>query len=122
MARNKIVFCHDAVDGLTFLDMGRELSSRIAALSSASEYASACKRIFEQTCHSAQIGAYLAIQNLGILFEPEMKLDLRQLIDSFSINKTLFIHAEGEVVNDHFYFCGDSRHAIPLQGLSYIEI
>lgn len=122
MSRNKIVFCQDEIEGLTFINIGLEFAKCIQDLHTSSEYASEAKHFFEQTLTSDIIGSYLAITNISILFEPQLKLDLRQLIGSLSINKCLFIQKEGEIKDDKFYLMGDNHFSIDLQGLSYIEI
>ena len=122
MARNKVVFCQTPIEGLSYVDIGREYAQFVEHLSTAAEYASACKRILERTYYSEDIGPYLAITNIPILFEPELKLDLRQLIESFSINKCLVIHQEGEIIGNQFFLLGDAHYSIDLEGLSFIEI
>lgn len=44
------------------------------------------------------IGRYLAIFNIDILFEPELKLDVGNLFDSYSKNQCLIIQADSENV------------------------
>ena len=122
MARNKIVFCQKNIEGISFINVGHELAKCIQDLNTSSEFACEAKRIFGQTLTYDIIGSYLAITNISILFEPQLKLDLRQLIDSFSINKCLIIQKEGEIKDDKFYLMGDNHFSIDLQGLSYIEI
>lgn len=71
----------------------------------------------------AEIGPYVALDNIGILFEPELAFNLRTVIDNASTNKAVFIHSDGFINSDRFYFQqeGDS-FSIDLQGLSYIDI
>ena len=122
MSRNKIIFCHELITHLHFVDMGKELSSAIKEQEEPSGYSSACKRIFEQTFHDEVIGAYLAISNWSMLFEPDLKLDLRSIVESFSINKCLILQSNGTIKDSRYLLMDDNRFALNLQGLSFIEI
>lgn len=122
MSRNKIIFCHEPITHLHFVDMGKELSSAIKEQEEPSGYSSACKRIFEQTFHDEVIGAYLAISNWSMLFEPDLKLDLRSIVESFSINKCLILQSNGTIKDSRYLLMDDNRFVLNLQGLSFTEI
>ncbi len=104
------------------MDVGKELSSSIMGIEDPSAFSSACKRIFEQTFHDEIIGAYLAISNWSILFEPDLKLDLRSIVESFSINKCLILHSKGTIKDGSYLLMDDNRFALNLQGLSFTEL
>jgi hypothetical protein len=87
-----------------------------------SSYSSACKRIFEQTYNDDVVGPYLASSNWSILFEPDLKLDLRSIIESFSINKCLILLSDGSIKENRYLLMDNNRFALNLQGLSFIEI
>ena len=122
MSRNKIIFCHEPITHLHFVDMGKELSSAIKEQEEPSVYSSACKRIFEQTYQDEALGAYLALSNWSILFEPALKLDLRSIVESFSINKCLILLSDGSINENRYLLMDDERFSLNLQGLSFIEI
>ena len=119
---NKIIFCHEPITHLHFVDVGIELSSAIKEQEEPSSYSSACKRIFEQTYKDEVVGPYLALSNWSILFEPDLKLDLRSIIESFSINKCLILLSNGSIKEKRYLLMDDNRFALNLQGLSFIEI
>jgi hypothetical protein len=104
------------------VDVGKELSSAIKEQEEPSSYSSACKRIFEQTYKDEVVGPYLALSNWSILFEPDLKLDLRSIIESFSINKCLILLSNGSIKEKRYLLMDDNRFALNLQGLSFIEI
>ena len=104
------------------MDVGKELSSAIKEQEEPSNYSSACKRIFEQTYKDEVVGPYLALSNWSILFEPDLKLDLRSIIESFSINKCLILLSNGYIKEKRYLLMDDNRFALNLQGLSFIEI
>ena len=122
VSRNKIIFCHEPITHLHFVDVGIELSSAIKEQEEPSGYSNACKRIFEQTYNDEVVGPYLALSNWSILFEPDLKLDLRSVIESFSINKCLILLSNGLIKGNHYLLMDDNRFALNLQGLSFIEI
>ena len=122
VSRNKIIFCHEPISNLHFVDVGKELSFVIKEQEEPSGYSSACKRIFEQTYNDEVIGSYLALSNWIILFEPDLKLDLRSIVESFSINKCLILLSNGSIKENRYLLMDDPRLALNLQGLSFIEI
>ena len=122
VSRNKIIFCHEPISNLHFVDVGKELSFVIKEQEEPSGYSSACKRIFEQTYNDEVIGSYLALSNWIILFEPDLKLDLRSIIESFSINKCLILLSNGSIKEKRYLLMDDDRFALNLQGLSFIEL
>ncbi|UKK71999.1 hypothetical protein L6467_02560 [Segatella bryantii] len=122
MSRNKIIFCHEPISNLHFVDVGKELSFVIKEQEEPSGYSSVCKRIFEQTYNDEVIGSYLALSNWIILFEPDLKLDLRSIVESFSINKCLILLSNGSIKENRYLLMDDPRFALNLHGLSFIEI
>ena len=122
VSRNKIIFCHEPITHLHFVDVGIELSSAIKGQEEPSGYSNACKRIFEQTYKDEVVGPYLALSNWSILFEPDLKLDLRSILESFSINKCLILLSNGSIKENRYLLMDDNRFALNLQGLSFIEI
>ena len=122
VSRNKIIFCHEPITHLHFVDVGIELSSAIKEQEEPSGNLSACKRIFEQTYNDDVVGPYLALSNWSILFEPDLKLDLRSIVESFSINKCLILLSNGSIKEKRYLLMDNNRFALNLQGLSFIEI
>ena len=107
--RNKLVFCDHSIDGISFVDVGFELSLRLSKSSYDND--SALGAVLDQSsCHD-QIGSYLAVKNIGILFEPELKLNIRDILDSYSKNQCLIVQAEADLLE-----------RINLQGLSHLTI
>ena len=83
----------------------------------------ALNEILSQTQKDDMIGTYVAMDNIGILFEPELGFNLKSILDSASTNKTIIICSDGMIKSDCFYFLleGDNDW-IDLKGLSYIEL
>lgn len=94
--RNKIVFSKQCIEGLQYLNVGLTLATMLRDNSLPSL---AIQQLFSDAVKADQnIGRYLAIFNIDILFEPELKLDVGNLFDSYSKNQCLVIQADSENV------------------------
>ena len=68
-------------------------------------------------------GKYLSIENLGILFEPDLKYDFARMLDSFSQNNVLFVKWDGEIDAENIYFLTkENGIKINIKNLSHITI
>ena len=74
--------------------------------------------------NSSEIGEYIAIKNIGILFEPSLKIDLHTKIDSWAKSHVLIILKEGNFHNDIYYLSSekDSSYSINLNDINYKTI
>ena len=94
--RNKIVFSKQCIEGLQYLNVGLTFAKMLRDNSLPSL---AIQQLFSDAVKADQnIGRYLAIFNIDILFEPELKLDVGNLFDSYSKNQCLVIHADSDNV------------------------
>lgn len=94
--RNKIVFSKQCIEGLEYLNVGLALAKMLLGKSLPSL---AIQQLFSDAVKADEnIGRYLAIFNIDILFEPELKLDVGNLFDSYSKNQCLIIQADSENV------------------------
>ena len=119
--RNKIVFCRESIDGIRFINVGLELSQILGDNPDDIDGAdTAYKQVLGQSQENSVIGMYLALENIGILFEPDLRLDVRSILDAYSKNQSLLIMTDAEIADDRFYFLrkGDGTE-VNLQGLSY---
>lgn len=122
-SRNRIVFCRNLIDGIDFVNVGRELSGLIVEKASLEDLQEEVNTVLGRSSNSADVGQYLALCNIGILFEPELKLNLRSLFDNYSKDQTLFICDEGGVVDNTFHFFEPpSLNTVDLNGLAYTTI
>ncbi len=81
------------------------------------------KLIQEHKALDNKIGYYIALKNIGILFEPTLKINMRMLIDSVSQSMTLILNTSGKVRNNTFYFIDEeSGITVSLAGMSYYTI
>lgn len=94
--RNKIVFSKQCIEGLQYLNVGLTLATMLRDNSLSSL---AIQQLFSDAVKADQnIGRYLAVSNIDILFEPDLKLDVGNLFDSYSKNQCLVIQADSENV------------------------
>ena len=126
--RNRLVFCHEQIAGLTFVNLGKALAESLVKQDLRSPMiAYMAEEVLDEILSSTkvddEIGSYVALDNIGVLFEPDLAFNLKSVIDSASTNKVVIIHSDGIIKSDRYYFLqeGDASF-IDLHGLSYIEI
>ena len=126
--RNKIVIHEDSLPGLHSIDLGKKLAYVLKPIVNHKRLPLKCLSLIVSILSTSieedkLYGKYLAIQNLGILLEPDLKLDLAYLLDNFSTSNTLFVEWEGEIEGDNLYF--QTKHKgkkIDISHLSHIVI
>ena len=107
--RNKIVICSESIDGLEFINVGYDLSKLLSKNSY--NYEEAVSVILNNTFHNETIGNYLALTNIAILFEPELKINVSDILDAYSKNQCLIILTDIDITK-----------WTNLKGLSYKQI
>lgn len=112
------------MQGLQYVDVGFALSLRLKTNENNSPVIDIVSQILNENIRNdAEIGYYLAIENIGILFEPELKLDVRSIIDSYSKNQCLVVLTDAEIDNGELYFLEKSDGvSVSLSGLSFKEL
>lgn len=79
--------------------------------------------IASHTERHPEIGKYIYLKNIGILFEPELGLDVSMFLANISRNTLLLIDWRGEMVYPYLYFLhSGSKQKINLSQLNYITI
>lgn len=119
--RNRIVFCKTGIDGILYVNVGLFVAQ---LLQSGMSPLDACLQIFAHNIHEDDlIGRYIALQNVGILMEPELKIDLRNLLDTQSKNQCLIILSDAEISDDTLWWYSQNDDlGVSLKGLSYKQI
>ncbi|MBP6236750.1 MAG: hypothetical protein KA536_11430 [Saprospiraceae bacterium] len=127
-SRNKIVFYKDSINDISAVDVGTELSQAIYNMTDIKKLPMKISYELEKILNSSTVklgdyGKSLAISNVGILFEPELKVDFSSLIEKHSKTNVLFIKWEGEIDNDNLYFLSkENGIKIDIKNLSHIVI
>ena len=127
-SRNKIVFHSDVISDIVPVNLGLRLSETIYNFNEIDKIPMRISKELDiilntyATQHDVY-GRYLAIENLGILFESELKLDFTRMLDSYSQNSVLFVKWDGEIDADNIYFLTkENGIKIYIKNLSHIAI
>lgn len=118
--RNNLLFTSNEAEGIHYVDIGMQLSSLIednihdSRLGIKAE--DALKKILNRSfCEDEDIGEYLAIKNIGILFEPALHLDVKAILNSWSRDHVLIVKHEGTFRDGIFYLSPHSaKHFVNL--------
>ncbi len=107
--RNKIIFYSDYVFDFEPIDLGILLSEFIFSQKDYSKLPTQSiafinKHLSNVIYDHITYGSMVAISNIGILFEKELKINIISLFESLSTNNTLFIKWDGEIDKDELHF------------------
>lgn len=128
LSRNKIVFHREPITGISSIDIGKLLSEAIFNLKDKEKLSMKASMKLDNILQSSitnhtELGDYLAITNLGILFEPEIKLNFSWVLENYSQNNLLFVQWEGEIESNNIFFLTKKEGLkINLNNLSHIVI
>lgn len=119
--RNKLVFCKNRIEGLYYVDVGKELSLLLGNGSNLpTGFETMYKQVLNQSSINNLIGRYLAIENIGIIFESELKIDIKSMFDRYSKDQSFIILSDALIENNYFYYLTkEDQKEINLNGLSY---
>lgn len=116
------------VPDIEFIDIGKELSCRINSILSTPKVGIKSFLILDEFLASSfqenlLRGKFLAIKNLGILFENELNIDFVQILAKYSSSKPLYVKWEGEIEDGILYFLTKEKgQKIDIKNLSHIVI
>jgi len=122
--RQNLIISPEERDGFDYIDVGTLLAMAIKdslndgnlpAIAETSLNAIISNNIRQDS----SIGKYVALKNIGILFEPQLHLNLASIFEQQSKNQTLIICAKGTIREKRFHFEEDESCAINLSGLTY---
>lgn len=123
--RDHLAFINQPIEGFERLDVGRVLSAWLKQQDLHSQFLQMevndeLDEILDQSCEHPQIGDYLMLENIGILFEPSLQLNVRALLERHSDRKLIIILSDGFISGSKYYFMSPSdKYYIDLSGLSY---
>lgn len=128
LSRNRIVFHQQVFPGMEYIDLGKELSKAIFNQLNQTKLSMRAlvelEKILEKGVKNHdKYGTFLAISNLGILFEPELKLDFYSFLEKYSKTNVLFVKWEGEMDSDQLYFLTKQNGIkINIKNISHIKV
>lgn len=125
-----MLFTSHHIEGIAYVNIGTLLANAIESFLLnrhlpliANE---AIEKIIENNVsHNSEIGYYIAIHDIGILFEPTLQLDLHAKFSAWSRAYTLIIdYAEGTIKDHVFYLAGafEQPYSINLSDIFYNTI
>ena len=129
-SRNHLVFTNGKLSGLTYVDVGLEISTFIDNNEDDRRLSMRVQdrlnvlfrsHIFTSKGH----GEYLAIANIGILFEPLLKLDIEWILDKWSQSNTLFLDIGKSVIQNERFFLTQGcpeKYSISLKKIYHIVV
>lgn len=99
--RHHLVVLNSEVEGLHYVNIGKVLATALCDhVDEEDLHTLAANRIANivktSITHHNQLGKYIALTNLHILFEPELKFDVPVLLDSWSKHTLLIINLNNE--------------------------
>jgi hypothetical protein len=127
-SRNKIVIYRECINDIAAIDLGRLLSQAIYNLKDESKLPMRVSNELDKILNTSIInhssyGRILALSNIGIVLEPDLKQDLHMLLAKYSNNNVLFVQWDGEIENDNLYFLSKEKGIrINIKNLSHIII
>lgn len=126
-SRNKIIIHRDQIEDIIPVNVGRELSNRLAGITEKNNLSFIAKQEVDELFHSSafehhNFGRILSITNLGILFEPELKINFNYILSKYSSDNLLLIQWPGEVEQNNLYFLSTDGIQISIENLSYINL
>ena len=125
-SRNKLIISKNAIQGIQYLDIGRSLSTKIDKLQAVQKFTINCQKLLEESItseivHNQQIGRYVGLRNLGILLEPDLRLDITSFLSRHSATNPLFIHWRGDMKKNKLHFLTEENGVtINLDNISHI--
>jgi len=131
MPRNKLVIVKDGIDDIDdiqFLNIGDILSNSFVDIITHTQFSLKAKDIIAQVLDQKseshnELGKYLAISNIGILLEEELKFDFKSFLDTYSNDQVLLLKWEGLIENNKLYFLTKQNGIeIDISDLSHIII
>lgn len=127
-SRNKIVIHRERIADIEPVNIGQSLSEAIFNFKETGKLPMRVSIELDNILHTSisqhdLFGKCLSIANLGILFEPELKIDFSRLLDKYSQNNVLFVQWDGEINSGILFFLSREHGVkINIRNLSHIVI
>lgn len=126
--RNRLIIVKEDIVDVTYVDIGNLLSERLRGTVEEKNLPFIAVKILDEIVdlnikYSDDLGNYVAIKNIGILLEKELKMDLKTILEKHSRDITLFVKWDGAIEGNKLYFLSKEKGVeINLKGLSNITV
>lgn len=124
-----VLFVHNGIEGFDVVNVGEMLSEELQQCDLKSSVLpmvanDVLREILDDSVVVEKSGIkYLVLENLSILFEPELALDVEALFRSYARNIVLVIVDKHPIVNGCYWpFGTDSDISVDLSEIRYAEI
>lgn len=128
-SRNKLILLKNKkVLDLEYIDLGNYISNCIYKNELNYKFSNRIfthldELVLESPTNHKTFGNYLALYNIGILFEPELKVNVSHFLEWYSQNLILFIEWEGSLDDNYLYFLTkENGFKVAIKNLSHIVI
>ena len=127
-SRNHLILSSGCFEAINYVDVGYDLSSYIEPIIGDRRLSMRAQDklnllLRDNIGQIDDFGAYLAITNIGILFEPSLKIDTESLFDRWSQNNVLIVDiGKGIVSSNRLYLAPNcsEQYSVSLQKINYI--
>ena len=127
-SRNHLILSSGCFEAINYVDVGYDLSSYIEPIIGDRRLSMRAQDklnllLRDNIGQIDDFGAYLAITNIGILFEPSLKIDTESLFDRWSQNNVLIVYiGKGIVSSNRLYLAPNcsEQYSVSLQKINYI--
>lgn len=128
--RHRLYFTHSEIQGVECVDIGLELSKEIGGCLNQRQLPMIASDkldhlIDKHTVRVESIGEVVVLTNIGILFEPALKINIQAKLDTYSRGRIVVVLMAGGTINDgRFYldYGKDRSFSVDLKHLTYKEI
>jgi hypothetical protein len=126
--RNKIILFQDSIVGIQPVNIGKLVSEKLKNIPINKKFSFKAKLIIDDVFSSCLIeheefGKHIAISNIGILFEPELKIDVNNLFNRYSSSNALFVKWEGVLKDENMFFLTEEYGTkLELKNISHISL
>lgn len=121
-----VILSQQRLEDLSFTNIGQELSMALEKTINHKQISMVTydhlERILQDNEHLHPVyGPYVAITNLGILFESTLKIHAERFLEAHSTNQTLFVVWNGEIDGVKLYFLTKNKGVpVNLTNISHI--
>lgn len=125
--RNRLIISTEIFEKVNWMDIGKLLALELSNLDKKKIVFKINQLlediIIKNKMQHKEFGETIAIKNIGLLLEPELKFNLEKFLSDYSQNNTLILKWDGEIDTNQLYFLTkNDNHKIDLNNISHIVI
>ncbi|WP_310993754.1 hypothetical protein [Aequorivita marina] len=126
--RNRLIIVKNDFVDVPYVDIGKSLSKRLRGELEEKSLPLITSKVFDEIVdlnlkYSEDLRNYIAIKNIGILMEKELKIDLKSILEKHSRGTTLIVNWDGEIEDRSLYFLSKEKGVeINLKDISHLTL